>query len=103
MSPKAININGVILVSGRCQPNGDKQMESFMKDGFDYKTIKSKLKKFSIIHGDNDPLVPVSNANILAEELNGKLIIIKNGEHLNGSAGYWELPQCLETLNEMMK
>lgn len=103
ISPKTAKILGVVLVSGRCQPDGGKKMESFMKDGFDYQTIKSKTKKFSIIYGDNDPLVPVINATILSKELNGDLTIIKNGGHLNGSAGWTSLPQCLEALNQMMK
>ncbi len=105
-SPKTLNIVGVVLASGRCvlnEENEDKQIEDFLKNGFDYQTIKSKTKKFSIIHGDNDPVVPVSNATTLSKELNGELIIIKNGGHLNGSAGWTSLPQCLEALDKMMK
>jgi len=105
-SPKTLNIAGVVLVSGRCilnEENEDKQIEDFLKGGFDYQMIKLKTKKFVIIHGDNDPVVPVSNAMTLSKELNGELIIIKNGQHLNGSAGWTSLPQCLEALDKMMK
>jgi len=60
-------------------------------------------KTFSIIHGDNDPNVPLDNAKFLPEKLNADLIIIENGGHLNGSTGWLKLPQCLEALTKMMK
>ena len=54
----------------------------------------------SVIHGDNDPYVPVSDAYEISKELQGQgeLIIIPNGKHLNGSAGYVELPELLEII-----
>lgn len=95
-------IRGAVLVSGPCEKNKNKKIDSFLEKNFDYKTIKSKCKKFSIIHGDNDPNVPLDNAKTLSKELGGGLIIIKNGGHLNGSSGWFLLPQCLETLKKMV-
>jgi len=97
------SIAGAVLVSGPSEKNENKKLDSFLKNGFDYKTIKLRSKNFVIIHGDNDPLVPLSSARIFAKQLNGKLIVIKNGGHLNGRSGWCSLPQCLEALLEMMK
>lgn len=99
---KAENIHGVVLVSGPSENNGNTKLSSFLDKGFNFEKIKTKCKNFVVIHGDNDPVVSFSNAETLSRELGGELITIKNGGHLNGSAGWLELPQCLEVLNRMM-
>ena len=72
-------------------------------EDFNFEKIKSNCKEFYIIHGDNDPNVPLANAEFLSQNLGGELIVVKNGGHLNGSSGWFELPQCLTALNKMMK
>ena len=98
----SVIIKGVVFVSGFCKKIGIEVTDNFVDKNFDYKTIKLKCRMFEIIHGDNDPYVPLEHAKILTDKLNGELIIIKNGEHLNGSAGYTSLPQCFEALEKMM-
>ncbi|MFZ2522838.1 MAG: alpha/beta hydrolase [Minisyncoccia bacterium] len=100
---QANSIKGVVIVSGPSEKNNNRKIDSFLETPFDFESIKSKCKSFSIIHGDNDPNVPLDNAKTLSKELNSNLIIVENGGHLNGSAGWTQLPQCLEVLNVMMK
>lgn len=102
-SAQAKPISGVVLVSGPSEKNNNRKIDSFLDKNFDLEKIKSKCKKFFIIHGDNDPNVPIDNAKFLSQKLNGELIVVKNGGHLNGSAGWFKLPQCLEALNKMVK
>lgn len=102
-SAQAKPISGAVLVSGPSERNSNRKIDSFLDKNFDFEKIKSNCKRFTIIHGDNDPNVPLDNAKFLSQELNSKLIIIENGGHLNGSAGWFKLPQCLEALNKMMK
>lgn len=97
------SIKGAVLVSGPSEKNDNRKIDSFLETPFDFETIKSKCKSSFIIHGDNDPNVPLDNARTLSKELDGKLIIVENGGHLNGSSGWTQLPQCLESLNEMIK
>ncbi len=97
-----MTIAGVVLVSCPCEKNENGKIDSFLDKQFDWKNIKSKAKKFAIIHGDNDPNVPLNNTEILSKELDGELMIVKNGGHLNGSAGWFTLPQCFEALVKMM-
>ena len=61
------------------------------------------MKKVFIIHGSNDRNVSLDQGESAAENLNGELIIIKNGGYLNGSSGWFKLPQCLNSLNKIMK
>jgi len=78
-------------------------LHSFLGKDFNFKKIKSKRKQFFVIHGDNDPNIPLDKAESLSKGLSCELIIIKNGWHLNGSSGWFKLPQCLEALNTIMK
>jgi uncharacterized protein len=95
------NICWVILVSSPSEKNINKKLDSFLENKFDLEKIKKSAKQFAIIHGDNDPLVPVEQALFLAENLKSPLILIKGGEHLNGSAWWFQLPECLEILEKM--
>lgn len=96
-------IAGAVLVSGPIEKNANRKIDDFLRRPFNFRKIKSNCKKFTIIHGDNDPYVPVQNARDLAKAVGGDLIIVKNGQHLNGSAGYFTLPECLEVLMRAMK
>ena len=102
-SPKAKKIAGAVLVSGPIEVTPNKKISNFLDRKFDFKSIKSKAKNFTVIHGDNDPFVPLSHAEKLAKELGCELIIVKNGGHLNGSSGWTKLPHALEALNKMFK
>jgi predicted alpha/beta hydrolase family esterase len=92
-------IKGCVLVSGPYR-NDKKILKNFFEKEFDFATIKKVCKNFSIIHGDNDKAVPFEHATFLKENLNGNLVKVKNGGHLNGSAGFLKLPQAL---NEIVK
>lgn len=100
---EAKNIHGAVLVSGPSEKNNNRKIDSFLEQEFNFETVKSRCKNFSVIHGDNDPNVPLDNAKVLSGELNADLIIVEKGGHLNGSSGWIQLPQCLEALNKIMK
>ena len=46
---------------------------------------------------------PIADAELAARQLGATLLRIPKGGHLNGSAGYTELPEALATLAEMMQ
>lgn len=93
-------IKGAVLVSGRVQKSDNPKTQSFYGE-FDFEKIKMKINKFSVIHGDNDEMVSVSNAYEISEKLGIEPVIIENGAHLNGSAGWRELPQAMKALKEL--
>ena len=72
----------------------------FPPDGFDFATIKQKTDNLLFLHGDNDPFCPLDQAQELAEQTGSDIIVISNGGHLNGSAGFTELPQLVTALKE---
>jgi uncharacterized protein len=95
---------GIVLVSGPITKTGNRKIDNFLETSFDFEAIKTKAQKFVVIHGDNDPYVSITDhGDISSKALNAEYIVIKNGQHLNGSAGYHVLPECLEVLNSIMK
>jgi predicted alpha/beta hydrolase family esterase len=92
----------VFFVSGPAEklhsdnPNSKlRKMDDFYTHQFNYQKIKNIAKKFIVIHGDDDNRVPFSHAEKNAKELEGELVIIKNGGHLSGWNGFTEFPQLL--------
>ncbi|MBA3732791.1 serine hydrolase family protein [Patescibacteria group bacterium] len=99
----AFTIKGAILVSGPSEKNNNRKIDSFLETPFDFETIKSKCDAFTVIHGDNDPNVPLDNAKTFSRELNANLVVVENGGHLNGSSGWTQLLQCLDALNAIIE
>ena len=95
-------IAGCILVSCHSEKNSNHKIDSFFETPFDYKNIAKHAKKIVIIHSDNDPFVPLENAQTNARELNCQLIVIPGGGHFTGSGGWRTFPECLEVLKGMM-
>ena len=65
---------------------------TFYEVGFDWDKIKHNAGKVGIFHGDDDPYVPLTNSQNLAEKLGGKVEVIAKGGHLNSKAGFDEFP-----------
>lgn len=85
-------IHTSFLVSGFIgplnNPKFDKINKTFAEKEFNWPKIRSNCQKFHIIHGDNDPYVLMGKAEELAKNLGVEVEVIKNGGHLNKSAGY---------------
>ncbi len=94
-------IAGAVLVSGPSQKINIEKIEHFLDKPFDFEAITLKCSKFSVIHGDDDSVVPLSDAAFLSEKLKCDLVIVHGGKHLNGSAGFTQLPECLQELQTM--
>ncbi len=105
--PVNSKIGGLVLVSGIINviPEKDKYIpiNHFFDKKFDYEKIKKICKNFIIIHGDNDANVPFVQAKELANNLSCDLIPVKNGGHLNGNSGWYELPEAFDSLLKMME
>ncbi len=95
------NIHGAVLVSGPVKVTQNAKIENFLLEAFDYSKIMTRCPRFTVFHGSDDPWVSFDNAETLSTALNCKLVSVQNGKHLNGSAGFNTLPECLDALNEM--
>lgn len=100
--PEGIVIDKAILVAGFIDNlNWDALNELFIHS-FDWDKIKSKCKKFVLIHSDNDPYVPLEHGNVLKKNLGADLILKEGQKHFSvGSFGeeYKKFPLLLELIN----
>lgn len=81
----------------------DRINSSFFKDPFDWQKIRSNCKHIFIINSDDDPYVPVDQAEHLAEHLNVAAIIIKNAGHFNKVAGYLKFELLLKEIRAFLQ
>lgn len=96
------NVRGAIMVSAPCRSTGNEKTRAFVEGERDWETIRRGAGKFVVIHGDDDEVVPFSHAEEIAHNLGAPLITVPGGKHLNGSAGFTELPEALQALRELM-
>ncbi|MFA5854665.1 MAG: alpha/beta fold hydrolase [Patescibacteria group bacterium] len=101
-APEHMRIAGAVLVSGPIEPLGENaSIHAFLQPPFNFDAIRSKIGTACVIHGDDDALVPVRHAEMLAQHLSAELVIVPHGGHLNGSGGWKELPQVKDALLAM--
>lgn len=92
-------IKALFSVSGFSQDYGLELNSYFLKQKDIYSNkVNSNLEKAFVYYGDNDPYVTQEALAYLADKLNVKPNIIKNGGHLNEAAGYTEFPQLLNDI-----
>lgn len=78
----------------------DKLNSSFVAHDFDYKQIHKNAKSISVIHGIDDPYVPITQAYELGASLNVPVLAIPGGKHLNAEAGLVEFPMLFELIKK---
>lgn len=95
-------IKATALASGFLSDLGNETFDSinhtFYAKEFDWEKIIKSTGVISVLHGSNDPYVPVKQAEQLATKLGIEPILIENGGHLNAEAGFTKFPQLLELL-----
>lgn len=70
----------------------------WLETPIDTEKIKTVCPKFTAIFSDNDPFVPVSDAEIFRDRLNARIIIEHDRGHMGGSDNLKEFPLVLEEL-----
>ncbi|MBI2112173.1 alpha/beta hydrolase [Candidatus Woesearchaeota archaeon] len=99
------SVKAAFLVAGFCSPVNNKYQErmvSFTDKEFDWKTVKKHCPKFVIFNSDNDPYITLEKSQELADNLQVKAILIKNGGHLNKKSGFAEFPLLLEEIKKWL-
>lgn len=70
----------------------------FLSDSFNRERIKCNTSESIVFHGDNDPYVPINEAEYLSKYLWAELIIVPHWGHLNTSAGFSSFSRLLEEI-----
>jgi predicted alpha/beta hydrolase family esterase len=92
-------IVGLVSVSGFAEDYGFELNSYFLEQKIiDFNKVNANLERAVVFYGDNDPYVTQKALALLARDLKVKPTIIKNGGHLNSSAGYTKFPALLESI-----
>ncbi|MGH7203889.1 MAG: RBBP9/YdeN family alpha/beta hydrolase [Candidatus Levyibacteriota bacterium] len=100
--PAEIRISHAILVAAFRNNLGWESLNELFAVPFDFEKIKQKATKFTLIHSDNDPYIPLEQAAYLKEKLGGELIILKGQNHFSEvmDPKYNQFPFLIELLNK---
>ena len=98
--PYSTVVKAAVLVSAFKDDLGWDALKDLFIEPLDFKQIKTRCKKFVLLHSDNDPYVPLEHANYLSSILGGKLIVTEGQGHFNTeqSADYKSFPELLELI-----
>lgn len=98
--PKNTSVRACYLIGAFMNDLGWDSLKELLEEPFDFDLIKSKAKKFTFIHSDNDPYCPLEHAKYLSEKLNGELIVKEGQGHfsIGTNPAYTKLPFLLELL-----
>ena len=104
-------IQGLFLVASYGEPIGnigyDRINKTFYEPALDWKKIKEHAATIRIFAGDQDPFVPLTITERLAEGLGENIETIPEGGHLGKAAGFTQLipvaSRIFESLSEIDK
>lgn len=101
-----VPVKGTFLVSGFLGtlglPDFDSVNEAFTCRKFKWDLIRRNAGKIRVYNSDTDPYVPLSKGRELSRHLKTELVVIKNGGHINASAGFEVFPRLLEDLKPLL-
>jgi uncharacterized protein len=100
--PDDVIINKAILVGAFRNDLGWDALKELFNEPFDFEKIKKKAKQITLIHSDNDPYIPLEQAEYLKEKLDAELIILTGQGHFNTGSDpkYTKFPYLLEVIRE---
>lgn len=106
--PDDKKVNGVVLAAGfftlmNLKENEKETVRPWLETPIDTEKIKQHAKKFIAIFSDDDPYVPLENADIFREKLVAKIIIQHQMKHFSGDDGITQLPIALKSILELAK
>lgn len=107
--PEGVKAGGAVFVAGffkRLTNLEDDDVvrsvaDEWLKTSLNLGTVRRRLKKSVAIFSDNDPFVPIDNAEEFVDELGSKIVTEHAKGHFSGSTGTIELPVALEAVLEM--
>lgn len=97
-----IKVDSCYFVSGfYCLLNDEKfdpVNKTFFVDDIDWNDAKMIANRKVCFYSDNDPYIPQTVAEWLADRINAEKIVINGGGHLNEKFGYLKFEQLLEKI-----
>ncbi|NTU72742.1 serine hydrolase family protein [Candidatus Roizmanbacteria bacterium] len=94
----------LISIAGFGEDYGAELNSYFMKvKQLNYEKIRENAQYFEVFYGNDDPYVPQSVLESLAEKLQVEPRIFPQGGHLNTSTGFTTFPDLLSTIQQFAR
>ncbi len=92
----------IVLVAGFLHDLWNKRFDnlntSFTNHNFNREKIQNNISSCTIYQSDNDPYIPMSEAETLAKKLNTTITLVPNAWHFNTQAWYTQFEQLYNQL-----
>lgn len=98
--PKDERVGKIFLLAGFYEDLGERysKIRNFTEKPVDWTSVLSHGAAFHVIHSDDDPAVPLSFAQRLADHLHVPLQLLHGFKHFSGDNGITRVPFILELL-----
>ena len=98
--PRGVVIDRCFTIGAFTNTHGLDSIAGLFRKPFDFGEIKKHAKKFIVFHSDDDPHVPIDDANELQKSLSAEFIFIPGQGHFNLEKGqqYAAFPKLLEKI-----
>lgn len=100
--PEDIVIKKAIFVGAFRNDLGWDSLKELFNEPFDFKKIRKHAKQITFIHSDNDPYIPLEQAEYLKEKLGAELIVLTGQGHFNigSDPKYTKFPYLIEVIKD---
>lgn len=95
-------IDTAVLVSGFAADIGIEELRNFVEKPFDWEKIRKKAKRFVVMHGDDDPVVPAALGAEIASRLKATFISEHGCGHLSAGIGDFTYPRIVDALEKKL-
>lgn len=91
----------VMVSSFRPKPQW-KNLEHLVTEPFDFERIKSRCRRFIVVHAEDDPVCPVEDARYYAKILGAELVVLPHGGHFSivRNIRFWRFPELITILKD---
>lgn len=99
--PADASVKAAVLVSAFKDDLSWESLSELFVEPLDFPKITAHCQKFTFIHSDDDPHVPLDHAKYLADAADGELIVFEGQGHFNTETGpqYKQFPELLEFID----
>jgi predicted alpha/beta hydrolase family esterase len=107
--PETTRVGGVVMLAPwinltekAFEDENDKKIaQPWLQTEINWEKIKKHTHRFTAIFSDNDPMVPIADAEIFKQKLGAKIIIEHAQGHFSTKDGVTKLPSALNAILEM--
>ena len=94
------SVAGAVLVAGFAERLGDefRAIEGFVQPPLDFGRVKKNCERMVAIFSDNDPYIPLSQAEVFEKKLGAKVVVLHARGHFSSSEGTTELPEARDAI-----